>query len=85
MWKTIDKENTPPPERPKLRPITPPPDNERHILPPEDVNRRLLFQKLLNYEYFRMKLMLRKQIISMIKQQLNQVMQKLFEKGIKFQ
>ncbi|CAF3382955.1 unnamed protein product [Rotaria sp. Silwood1] len=36
MWKTIDKENTPPLERRGLRPITPPIDNERHILPPDD-------------------------------------------------
>ncbi|CAF2825248.1 unnamed protein product [Rotaria sp. Silwood2] len=36
MWKTIDKENTPPPERRGPRPITPPGDNERRILPSED-------------------------------------------------
>jgi hypothetical protein len=37
MWKTMDKENTPPPERRGPRAITPPPDNERHLPPPEDV------------------------------------------------
>ncbi|CAF3774387.1 unnamed protein product [Rotaria sordida] len=36
MWKTIDKENTPPPERRGPRPITPPADNELRIIPPED-------------------------------------------------
>jgi len=37
MWKTMDKENTPPPERRGPRAITPPADNERHLPPPEDV------------------------------------------------
>ena len=38
MWKTIDKENTPPSERRGPRPITPPADNERHVILPEDVS-----------------------------------------------
>ncbi len=38
MWKTIDKENTPPSKRRGLRAITPPVDNERHISPSEDVS-----------------------------------------------
>lgn len=38
MWKSIDKENTPPPERRGLRAFTPPADNERRILPPSDDN-----------------------------------------------
>ncbi|CAM4743559.1 unnamed protein product [Rotaria magnacalcarata] len=38
MWKTIDKENTPPPERRGPRPFTPPPpDSERRISPSDDV------------------------------------------------
>jgi hypothetical protein len=37
MWKTMDKENTPPPERRGPRAITPPANNERHLPPPEDV------------------------------------------------
>lgn len=41
MWKSIDKENTPPPERRGLRAFTPPADNERRILPSEDVSRRI--------------------------------------------
>jgi len=36
-WKTMDKENTPPPERRGPRAITPPPDNERRLPDPEDV------------------------------------------------
>ncbi len=38
MWKSIDKENTPPPERRGLRAFTPPADNERRILPSDDVS-----------------------------------------------
>jgi len=38
MWKTIDKENTPPPERPRPRPITPPADHERRTLFVENVH-----------------------------------------------
>jgi len=41
MWKSIDKENTPPPERRGLRAITPPTDNERRIVPFEDVRRNI--------------------------------------------
>jgi hypothetical protein len=41
MWKSIDKENTPPLERRGLRAFTPPADNERRILPSEDVSRRI--------------------------------------------
>lgn len=37
MWKSLDKENTPPLERRGLRAITPPNDNERRILSTEDV------------------------------------------------
>jgi hypothetical protein len=37
MWKTMDKENTPPPERRGPRAITPPADNERRLPVPEDV------------------------------------------------
>ena len=37
MWKTIDKENTPPPERRGQRAFTPPTDNERRMSPPTDV------------------------------------------------
>jgi uncharacterized protein with PIN domain len=36
MWKTMDKENTPPPERRGPRAITPPADNERRLQAPED-------------------------------------------------
>ncbi|CAF0923977.1 unnamed protein product [Adineta steineri] len=36
MWKSIDKENTPPSERRGLRAFTPPTDNERRIPPPDD-------------------------------------------------
>ncbi|CAF0722776.1 unnamed protein product [Adineta ricciae] len=36
MWKSIDKENTPPPERRGLRAFTPPADNERRLPPPSD-------------------------------------------------
>ena len=36
-WKTMDKENTPPPERRGQRAFTPPTDNERRIPPPTDV------------------------------------------------
>ena len=39
MWKSIDKENTPPPERRGLRAFTPPTDNERRIpSAPDDVS-----------------------------------------------
>jgi hypothetical protein len=41
MWKAIDKENTPPLERRGLRAITPPTDNERRIIPSEDVSRSI--------------------------------------------
>jgi hypothetical protein len=37
MWKTMDKENTPPPERRGPRAITPPADNQRHLPEHEDV------------------------------------------------
>ncbi|CAF0825225.1 unnamed protein product [Adineta ricciae] len=36
MWKTMDKENTPPPERRGPRAITPSADNERRLPAPED-------------------------------------------------
>lgn len=36
MWKTMDKENTPPPERRGQRPITPPTDSERRFPIAED-------------------------------------------------
>ncbi|CAF1028400.1 unnamed protein product [Adineta steineri] len=36
MWKSIDKENTPPSERRGLRAFTPPTDNERRMPPPDD-------------------------------------------------
>jgi hypothetical protein len=36
MWKTMDKENTPPPERRGPRAITPPADNERRLPSMED-------------------------------------------------
>ncbi|CAF3376103.1 unnamed protein product [Rotaria socialis] len=38
MWKTIDKENTPPPERRGLRPFTPPPPDSERRIPPSDDN-----------------------------------------------
>lgn len=37
MWKTMDKENTPPPERRGPRALTPPMDNERRLPIPQDV------------------------------------------------
>ena len=37
MWKTFDKENTPPSERRGLRAFTPPTDQERRLIPQEDV------------------------------------------------
>lgn len=37
MWRSIDKENTPPSERRGPRAITPPVDNVRRIPPAEDV------------------------------------------------
>jgi hypothetical protein len=42
MWKTIDKENTPPPERRGPRAITPPTDNERRLSLPYDVKVHIL-------------------------------------------
>ncbi|UJR21474.1 hypothetical protein I4U23_024558 [Adineta vaga] len=36
MWRSIDKENTPPPERRGLRAFTPPADNERRLPPPSE-------------------------------------------------
>ena len=42
MWKTIDKENTPPPERRGLRAITPPTDNERRLSFVDDAKVRVL-------------------------------------------
>jgi hypothetical protein len=41
MWKSIDKENTPPLERRGPRAFTPPADNERRVLPSDDVSRRI--------------------------------------------
>lgn len=37
MWKTMDKENTPPPERRGPRALTPPMDNERRLPIAQDV------------------------------------------------
>ena len=37
MWKTIDKENTPPPERRGPRAFTPPIENERRLSVADDV------------------------------------------------
>jgi hypothetical protein len=42
MWKTIDKENTPPSERRGPRAITPPTDNERRLSLPNDVKVHIL-------------------------------------------
>ena len=42
MWKTFDKENTPPSERRGLRAFTPPMDQEQHVGPSEDVRNILL-------------------------------------------
>jgi hypothetical protein len=37
MWKTMDKENTPPPERRGPRALTPPADNERRLVMSNEV------------------------------------------------
>jgi hypothetical protein len=52
MWKTIDKENTPPPERRGLRAITPPTDNERRIILSEDVHRNIVNIKIRDIFFF---------------------------------
>jgi hypothetical protein len=52
MWKTIDKENTPPLERRGLRAITPPTDNERRIILSEDVRRNIVNIKIRDIFFF---------------------------------
>ncbi len=78
----MDKENTPPSERRGPRAITPPADNQRRLQQPEDVIDigESCFDKPLHS--FRTKWPLGNQVMLMIKQILNQVMLKLFEKGM---
>ena len=81
----MDKENTPPPERRGPRAITPPADNERRLPVTEDViiiKIILLLLLLFIFNFYRMKMVLKNQAMQMIKLILNQVMQKLFEKGM---
>ena len=49
MWKTMDKENTPPPERRGPRAITPPTDNERRLAVPEDVKSTKIFFPIIRF------------------------------------